>query len=266
LVSVIGRPYHSYAFALFVYVMKLTAAEVLDQIAVPGRTLALCDETDLTQAPTETMVADIHAWVAFLMRSDGYSRIAASMLAYQAQHGLPELHGNEIVNPGSKSAWLGVAPETRIAAYRFACELVAAHALEVRYVHISKGQYAEMIDAHSGAPLPKGHKQAVKAVFKASITEHLVSRAPAILIFDKDNNKPGPTLELIAGAAHLVGGGIVRAESHNVPGLQLADVAGCAVGRYIRRRDNIIVNAPDLFDRIAMTMVAELRGRFISAL
>jgi hypothetical protein len=45
-----------------------TAATILEGIAEPGRTLALCDETDLTTTATATMVAHIHAWVAFCLK------------------------------------------------------------------------------------------------------------------------------------------------------------------------------------------------------
>ncbi len=246
--------------------MTVAAIEVLDQIARPGRTLALCDETDFTQCPTTTMVANIHAWVALVTPSDHYAALAAAVLAYQAEHSLPELHGNEIVTPGSASTWNAIAPDVRLAAYEFACGLITAHAAEVRYVHISEAQYATMVARHQNALLPKTYKRAVKAVFKTSIVAHLSAYAPALVVFDKEKNNAGPTLEQIAGATHLVGGGVLRAGSHTVPGLQLADIAAYAVGRYLRRRDGILAGTGNAFDMVGMTLIGDLQSRFMSLL
>jgi hypothetical protein len=243
--------------------VSTSAKEVLDQLETPGRMLAFCDETDLTNDATSTMVPNIHAWMALIMSSDHYAAVAAEVLAYQDEHSLPELHGNEIVSPGSASPWKEIGAQARLAAYKFGCELVAAHALELRYNHVSKAQYDTMIAEH-GSSLPKSYKKAVKAVFKSSIIERLSLHGDALLVFDKDKNNHGPTLESIADAAHLVGGGLLRAASHEVPGLQLADIAAYAVGRYLRRRDAIIADGGNDFDTVAMTLLGNLHGRFAS--
>ena len=95
----------------------------------------------------------------------------------------------------------------------------------------------------------------MKTVFRTSIVSHLAGHAPALVVFDKDKNNPGPTREPLPGCDHLVGGGIVRAASHDVPGVQLADVAAYAVGRYLRRRDAIIDDKPNAVDAINMEML-----------
>lgn len=228
--------------------------------------LAFCDETDLTNEPTTSMVANIHAWVAVNMPSDRYAGLSAQVVAYREDNALPELHGNEIVNPPSNSTWRTVSYDRRVEAYRFACEQVATAADEVRYLHVSQGKYAAMLAEHPDAALPRGYKAAVKRAFKRCIVERMVASAPAIVVFDKDKNNPGPTLEQIDGAVHLEGGGIVRADSNTVAGLQLADVAAYAVGRYIRRRDLIIGQEGNPFDRIGMALVGDLRDRLATLL
>jgi hypothetical protein len=240
-------------------------ATILAGIADPGRTLALCDETDLTIAATSTMVAEIHAWVAMIMPSEAYSSLRDALVGYQAEHGVPEFHGNEIVNAGKKSAWSDTAYDRRIDAYRFACALVTTHATELRYVHISAGQYAEWMTAYPGQ-LPSSHKDAVKASFAEHIVDYLAGHAPAMLVFDKHKNNPGPTIESVTGADYLAGGGILRASSQDVPGLQVADIAAYAVGRYLKRRDNIIADTANEFDHVSMEMVAALPGRVRSLL
>jgi hypothetical protein len=241
------------------------AALVLSGIAEPGRTLALCDETDLTTTATSKMVADIHAWVALIMPSEGYPSLRDSLLAYQAEHGVPEFHGNEIVNAGSKSAWKHFDYERRLNAYRFACALVASHASELRYVHVSAAQYAEWFAAYPD-DLPASHKDGARGSFAGHIIEYLAGRPAPMLIFDKERNNPGPTIQPVAGAGHLAGGGILRAGSNEVPGLQVADIAAYAIGRYLKRRDRIIAGNASAFDEVSMEMVAALPERVHSLL
>lgn len=238
------------------------AAAALADRTLPGRTLAFCDETDLTSAATSTMVADIHAWVALILPSDAYPEVEGLVLAYQAENALPELHGTEMVNPKSGTPWKAVPDDVRLDAYRFACKLIAAHAIDLRYSYISKGQYAELTAGAPKGAVPASHKAAVKTVFRKSIVSHLARHAPALVVFDKHKNNPGPTLEPLPGCNHLVGGGIVRAASHDVPGVQLADVAAYAVGRYLRRRDAIIDATVNAVDAINMAMLEGLSGRF----
>lgn len=242
-----------------------SAALIIAGIAEHGRTLALCDETDFTIGSTSMMLAEVHAWVALIMSSEGYAALRDALLAYQADHEVPEFHGNAIVNAGSKSLWKEVAYERRVDAYRFVCALVTTHAAELRYVHISAEQYAEGLAVYP-SDLPASHKDGVKASFAGHIVDYLAGYAPAMLVFDKHKNNPGPTIELVVGANHLAFGGILRASSHDVPGLQVADIAAYAIGRYLKRRDRIIAETANEFDEVSMDMVAALSGRVRSLL
>ena len=58
----------------------------------------------------------------------------------------------------------------------------------------------------------------------------------------------------------------MRADSASVAGLQVADAALYAIGRYLRRRDGIVAGHADAFDEIAMTMLAAMTGRIESLL
>jgi hypothetical protein len=241
--------------------MTATADAILAELTLPGRTLAFCDETDLTTVPTATMVGDIHAWVAAILPSESYVGLETALISYRAQHGLPEFHGTEIVNPKSGTLWKAVPFDQRVDAYRFACGLVVSHASELLYSYIGKGQYADLLATHPDNGIPNSHKDAVKRVFRGSIISHLAWAAPAVLVFDKDKNNAGATLEPLPGCNHLVGGGIVRASSHVVAGLQVADVAAYAIGRYLKRRDKIVAEAITPFDTVNMEMLANLNGR-----
>lgn len=239
------------------------AAELLSELTSSGRMLCFCDETDLTIEPTSTMVADIHAWVGFLIPSEAYAKAAAIIEQYRASHNLPEFHGTEIVNPKSKSPWKSVPVERRIAAFDFVCAQVDHYAAHICYAYMSKAQYDEGAAEHHGQ-VPECHKAGVKDYFKATMVERLAAFAPAVLIFDKDKNNPGPTLEPVSTAPHLVGQGILRADSKDIAGLQMADIAAFAVGRYIRRRDKIIAGSNDPIEASAMTLVGNLGSRLTS--
>jgi hypothetical protein len=86
-------------------------------LAVPGRILAFCDETDLTKEDaTSTMVADIHLHAAVVLPSDGYGALAASLAAALETFGVAEFHAVDIVNNGKKSAWYERSKADRLAA------------------------------------------------------------------------------------------------------------------------------------------------------
>jgi len=229
---------------------------LLASVADAGRTLVFCDESDLTIEATSTMCAEIHAWVGVEMPSDTYSALASTLHCYQADHGVPEFHGNEIVNAGSKSAWRLQSFERRLDAFRFACDLVVEHAATLLTVHIPAEQYQTWVD--EGRVRPHSHKDGVKEVFAKSIVEHLANRAPALLIFDKDKNNPGPTLLPVRNAPHLAGGGILLADSNSVAGLQVADITAYAIGRYLKRRARLLDDTANAFDRVAEKMLEDL--------
>ncbi|WP_156139457.1 DUF3800 domain-containing protein [Sphingomonas sp. 35-24ZXX] len=233
-----------------------TPDALLASVADAGRTLVFCDESDLTIGATSTMCAKIHAWVGLEMPSDAYSALSSAVRWYQASHRVPEFHGNEIVNAGSKSAWRPQSFERRLDAFRFACNLVVEHAALLLTVHIPAEQYQNWVD--EGRCRPDSHKDGVKEVFAKSIVEHLADRAPALLIFDKHKNNPGPTLLPVANAPHLAGGGILLADSNAVAGLQIADVAAYAIGRYLKRRDRLLDDTANAFDRVAAKMLEDL--------
>lgn len=233
-----------------------TPHALLASVADAGRTLVFCDESDLTIEATSTMRAEIHAWVGLEMPSEAYSALAGAVRGYQADYGVPEFHGNEIVNPGSKSAWKPQSFERRLDAFRFACDLVVRHAVSLLTVHIAAEQYQIWVD--EGLVRPNSHKHGVKEVFAKSIVEHLADRAPALLIFDRDKNNPCPTLLPVPNAPHLAGGGILLADSNAVAGLQIADVAAYAIGRFLKRRDRLIDDTANAFDRVAEKMLEDL--------
>ncbi|MEV5023469.1 hypothetical protein MRBLMA1_003352 [Sphingobium sp. LMA1-1-1.1] len=241
--------------------MASDPASILADLATPGRTLAFCDETDVTHEGTSTMLPGIHLMGALVMASDHYAAIQDELEGFRAAWGLPEIHANEVVTPGTRSKWRQVERSVREEAFALACGIAARPGNQIAYVHVSKSQYADMRCDCRGKGFPQRHKSGVKLVFTPLIVEHLEPMGQAVLVMDRD--KPGsvPTLTPMPRAGHLVGGGAVRADSSAVTGLQVADAALYSIGRYVRRRDGIVADTTDAFDRIAMEMLVAMGGR-----
>ena len=246
--------------------MPPTPLEILETLTTSDATLAFCDETDITQQATSTMVANIHLWAALIIPSKAYAALGEALSLYRTEHALPEFHANEIVTPGKGSPWRAVDPSRRLAAMRHACMLASDPACTLRYVHIPLHQYEALRDEHANVAMPGNYKSAVKTAFLGCLAEVLADAPRAIVVMDRTKPRPQPTIAQVAGAPHLVGGGAVYADSASVPGLQLADVAAYAVGRFIRRRDRIAAGQQDAFDELMMTTVAAFQDRFINML
>lgn len=240
------------------------------ELALPGRILAFCDETDLTGTEgTATMCANIHLHAAVVLPSGGYGTISASLEAALAAFGVDEFHAVDIVNNGKKSVWYKRSEADRIAALTTICDALHASGAHVYYVHIPKGQHDGFVASCPPGTLPEDHKEAVKACFRAAIAGLLDTIAPAMVVADKEKNSKSIGLAKVDGGDHLIGGGIILAASEQVVGLQLADAAAYIIGRYIRRRDGMIAkgDAPiGEFDRIVAEAVGSLHGRLHSLL
>ena len=248
--------------------MTTTLSSLTVELAVPGRVLAFCDETDLTgKEGTATMRADIHLHAAVVLPSDGYGVLAASLAAALEAFGVEEFHATDIVNNGKKSAWYERSFEDRLAALTTVCDALDASGAHVYYVHIPKEQYDGFVAALPPGALPEDHKDAVKACFRASIVAFLDTATPAIIVADKDKNTKSIGLAKVDGGEHLIGGGIVLAGSEQIIGLQLADVAAYVVGRYLRRVEGMVAKVEgdepiEAFDSVVADAVGRLHGRF----
>lgn len=253
--------------------MSEALPDVIAGLAAPGRLLAFCDETDLTNEPTSTMVGNIHLHAALVMQSDGYAAFASVLAAALRTYGVSEFHAVDIVNNGKRSVWRHREKADRLAALKTVCDALCASEGHIYYVHISKQQHEELLDKWPDADIDPDHKIAVKTRFRELVAALLDTSTPAAVIADKAKNKPGVGLATIEGGDHLLGGGIILAHSHDVLGLQLADAAAYVIGRYIRRRDGIAATiedageeALDAFDRLVAETVGRLVGRVHSLL
>jgi len=250
--------------------MTASPAALVADLAAPGRILAFCDETDLTLEATTTMVADIHCHVAVVIPSDDYGALAASLSAALAGFGVAEFHATDIVNNGKRSVWRERAKADRLAALQMICDALCVSGAHLYYVHIAKSQYDGFAAALPPGSLDPDHKVGVKTRFRELIADLLDTPTAAIVVADKEKNTQGVGRAAFDGSGHLLGGGILLAHSHDVPGLQLADIAAYVVGRYLRRRDRMVAVSDeadlDDFDRVVAETVGRLHGRFHSLL
>lgn len=242
---------------------------IVNNLAEPGQFLAFCDETDLTKEATSTMVADIHLHAAVVLPSDGYAAFASELALSLEKFDVEEFHTVEIVNP-KKSVWKSRDKANRLAALQTICDTLLASCGHIYFLHVPKQQYAGFVAGLPQGALPPNYKTAVKTCFRKLIASLLDTPTPAIVIADKDKNKPALGLYKVDGGNHLLGGGIILAHSHEVLGIQLADAAAYVTGRFIRRRDKMIEAGNetklDAFDQIIVETLSQLHGRFHSLL
>lgn len=244
--------------------MSIDLHSIIAELCTPGRILAFCDDTDLTFEPTSTMVGDLHLYGGLVLRSETYAALAHNLASYLAGIGQVEFHGTEIINPKMRSRWKSLDYNARVAALRHVCAAIAETSATFVYARICKAQYADLLKGARRAIDENSYKAAVKHVFLRSVADYLAAAAPAVLVIDRDKNTPGPNLVKFEGSATLIGGGAISANSADVLGLQIADVVAYAIGRFLRRRDKIIVTDPeryDLFDRVIMEFLGDLHGR-----
>lgn len=237
---------------------------VIADLCRPGHVLAFCDDTDLTFAPTSTMVGNLHLYGGLILRSDAYGPLAHNLTTYLADIGQIEFHGTEIINPKVTSRWKSLSYCTRAEALRHVCAAIAESNAIFVYARICKTQYADMLKVAGRAIEEDCYKAAVKRVFLRSVADYLAAEPRAVLLIDRDKNTPGPSLIKFEGSAALIGGGAVSANSADVLGLQMADVVAYAIGRFLRRRDGISATDPeryDLFDRVIMEFLGDVDGR-----
>jgi hypothetical protein len=243
-----------------------TLSAIVANISEPGRILAFCDETDLTNEATSTMVADIHLHAAVVLPSDGYAALALELALSLKKFDVVEFHAVDIVMNGARSVWKNRDKANRLAALQTICGALLASCGHIYYVHVPKQQYAGFVAELPQGALPPNYKTAVKRCFRELIASLLNTPTPAIVIADKESNKCGLGLAKVDGGNHLLGNGIILAHSHEVLGIQLADAAAYVIGRYIRRRKKMIEVGLDDFDQIIAETVSQLHGRMHSLL
>jgi|SRR5581483_1786947 len=244
--------------------MSIDLHSLAAELSTPDRTLAFCDDTDLTLKPTSTMVGDLHLYGGLIVKSEAYAPLALNLASYLAGIGQVEFHGTEIINPKTGSRWKALDYNARAEALRHVCTAITETSATFVYARICKTQYADLPKDVGRAIDETSYKAAVKRVFLRSVADYLAAGAPAVLVIDRDKNTPGPTLVKFEGSARLIRGGAISANSADVLGLQLADVVAYAIGRFLRQRDKIVATDPeryDLFDRIIMEIIGGLYGR-----
>lgn len=227
-----------------------------DQLAVAGRTLVFCDDTDIAEQPITTLRPDLRILVAVQVPSEHYAALDAAMTAALDQYGVAEFHATDIAT--GNRAWKGRSEEERAAALAFVAEQLSEHAGRVGAVWLPKGQYPQIRkDAEQIGKVGVGFKHGLRRVLVRSVVERLAAGTrPAMLWIDQDSPLPESKVEHWPEATFLVGGGPVVAPSHMVRGLQLADLAIWSVQRYQTKRAGFDDGTATAIDKVARNVVA----------
>ncbi|MBT2188627.1 hypothetical protein [Sphingobium nicotianae] len=240
--------------------MNANLDAILQDLAAPARVLAFCDETNLTEKPTATLVANLRLQVGIVVSSEVYGPVAEALGTFLTAHGLPEFHATEVVNPKAGTPWRDVPFALRLDAFERLTQALGMAGSRVPYLYLSKQDHDGFV-AQCGGLITADYKRSLKTVFLSSMAEYLAAPTP-VLVIDRDKNTPGPVLHPIENAGNLLGGGAISVESHKVIGLQIADMAACAVRRYLLKRDAIYAGNGSPFDEVAAQAVASFEGRF----
>lgn len=76
--------------------------ELTDQLAMDGRTLVFCDDTDVAEQPVATLQPDLRILVAVQVLSENYATLDAAMVAALDQYGVPEFHATDMTPDGPR--------------------------------------------------------------------------------------------------------------------------------------------------------------------
>ena len=232
------------------------------ELNVPGRRLVFCDDTDLDGKPVAALEPDIRILVAVEVASETYAPAATQMAAYLAGVAMLEFHATEIANPKSNSPWKSVPMGQRVEALGWLGELFATLNAKVSYTRIPKAQFHELkAQAQELGAVGVDFKTGLKRVFLRCLFEELEQAGdPSMIVLDQDGTTGEPKVEHWPEGKFLVGGGPIVAQSHDVPGLQLADLAVWSIGRMVRHRERFNEGLATPFDRVALEVVAGFDG------
>lgn len=232
-----------------------------DQIAVAGRTLVFCDDTDIAGQPVAKL-PDLRILVAVQMASESYVALDATMSAALDRYGVAEFHATDIAT--GNRAWKGRSEEERAAALAFVSEQLSIHADHIGGVWLPKGQYPQIrLDAEKIGKVSVGFKHGLRRVLVRSVVKRLAAGTrPAMLCLDQDRRLAGPKVENWPEATFLVGGGPLVAPSHMVRGLQLADLAIWSVQRFQIIRSRFDDGTATAIDKVARDVVANFPTGF----
>lgn len=241
--------------------MKPDLDNILANLAVPGRVLAFCDETNLTEQATATLVADLRLHVGFVVPAENYQAIVEPLIDLLEAHGLPEFHASEVVNPKVNSPWYEVPYASRLEAFGRMVEVLEMPDARIPYLYLSRQDHKAMV-AQSGGQIVGDYKLSLKTVFLSCMAEYLSTYPKPVLIIDREKNTPGPTQHVMSHPGNLLGGGAISVESHKVIGLQIADMAAYVVRRYLLKQGVLHADGGNPFDKLAARAVASFNDRF----
>lgn len=227
-----------------------------DHLAIEGRTLVFCDDTDIAGQPVDTLQPDLRILVAVQVPSENYAALDTAMTAALDQFGVHEFHATDMAT--GNRGWKGRGEKERAAALAFVAEQLSTFAGRIGAVWLPEGQYPQIRkEAEKFGKVGVGFKQGLRRVLIRSVVERLAADGrPAMLWLDQHSPLAGPKVEHWPEATFLVGGGPVLAPSHLVRGLQLADLAIWSVQRFQTRRARFDDGTATMIDKVARDVVA----------
>ncbi|MEX1364788.1 MAG: DUF3800 domain-containing protein [Nannocystaceae bacterium] len=159
--------------------------------------------------------------------------------ARKAAPGVTELHATEIINPKKKSPWKGVDMSVRGDLLLRAAEYWTPCLDRILMGEIGKTQYDQLLQEARGK-YPESdelgrkdygrHDYGLELNFQKALYSYAEKTMPAILIQDAGRYED-QFVEMYTPSPHIWGNGIAHFPSHEMPGIQAADLVAVLINR-----------------------------------
>lgn len=227
-------------------------SEILEGLCDPGRMLIFVDESGTSGKPLPNLARDFFLMCGVSMPSERYPIVKGDLTAALStlSPAIEEFHAADIVNP-STSEWKSVSPETRLHLLGLLGDLLSDNAEFVGLCYVSGEQYAKLVAEAKKDP-QMTYKTALRKVFFHSLIGLLRSSGAdyAIVADSPKRLRNEIKIQTSRYPEGLYEKGVIYADSRDVEGLQLADLAAYMVNRIYHINQRQLDGRANQFDRI----------------
>lgn len=250
----------------------MTGDEILAGLLDPGRQLLFVDDSGTSGKPLPDLAADFRLLAGVQIPSDRYPHVKAQMQALRAPlpFEIAEFHIKELINPSEKSAWRKVSIDERLKTLASLLDLVTGNVERVLYCFVSGEQFKDELRPRlvAGGSKIKDHEVALEQVFFTRALDHIrKSGGEAAIIFDSDVALVDELMiQTLARPEGIYQSGIIRLDSREEEGLQLADFVAFGLNRLHHARQKAIDGRANEFDEFFVNAISAMTPKIINVL
>src|SRR5258706_8719112 len=212
-------------------------AEILAGLLDPGRRLVFIDDGGTPAKPLPDLARDFRVLCGVVVRSENYpnvtTRIPTELNRLPAE--IREFHTNEVVNPGTRSAWSTISIDRRLALLWLVHALLVEYVDEILYCFVSGEQFeTELRPRLLEAGLAfKDYKSALRHAFFNALVKCVEKTPGEVAIIEDASEELSGSIKVqqFVSTYGFYQGGVIIVDSSMVEGLQLADLAAWLFNR-----------------------------------